>query len=203
MDIKKSEFTISSATVSQCPKDTKPEFAFIGRSNVGKSSLINMLCNRKGLAKTSAMPGKTLLINHFIINNEWYLVDLPGYGFAKRSKTVQKKLDQMITSYILQREQLVNTFVLIDIRHDPMKIDTDFINWLGESSVPFSIIFTKADKLGPVKAKQNAGKWMAALKDQWEELPPYFITSSEKRTGKDEVLTYIEDILKSIATEEK
>lgn len=203
MDIKKSEFTISSATVSQCPKDTKPEFAFIGRSNVGKSSLINMLCNRKGLAKTSAKPGKTLLINHFIINNEWYLVDLPGYGFAKRSKTVQKKLDQMITSYILQREQLVNTFVLIDIRHDPMKIDTDFINWLGESSVPFSIIFTKADKLGPVKAKQNAGKWMAALKDQWEELPPYFITSSEKRTGKDEVLTYIEDILKSIATEEK
>ena len=203
MDIKKSEFTISSATVSQCPKDTKPEFAFIGRSNVGKSSIINMLCNRKGLAKTSATPGKTLLINHFIINNEWYLVDLPGYGFAKRSKTVQKKLDQMITSYILQREQLVNTFVLIDIRHDPMKIDTDFINWLGESSVPFSIIFTKADKLGPVKAKQNAGKWMAALKDQWEELPPYFITSSEKRTGKDEVLTYIEDILKSIATEEK
>lgn len=203
MDIKKSEFTISSATVSQCPKDTKPEFAFIGRSNVGKSSLINMLCNRKGLAKTSATPGKTLLINHFIINNEWYLVDLPGYGFAKRSKTVQKKLDQMITSYILQRELLVNTFVLIDIRHDPMKIDTDFINWLGESSVPFSIIFTKADKLGPVKAKQNAGKWMAALKDQWEELPPYFITSSEKRTGKDEVLTYIEDILKSIATEEK
>lgn len=203
MDIKKSEFTISSATVSQCPKDTKPEFAFIGRSNVGKSSLINMLCNRKGLAKTSATPGKTLLINHFIINNEWYLVDLPGYGFAKRSKTVQKKLDQMITSYILQREQLVNTFVLIDIRHDPMKIDTDFINWLGESSVPFSIIFTKADKLGPVKAKQNAGKWVAALKDQWEELPPYFITSSEKRTGKDEVLTYIEDILKSIATEEK
>lgn len=203
MDIKKSEFTISSATVSQCPKDTKPEFAFIGRSNVGKSSLINMLCNRKGLAKTSATPGKTLLINHFIINNEWYLVDLPGYGFAKRSKTVQKKLDQMITSYILQREQLVNTFVLIDIRHDPMKIDMDFINWLGESSVPFSIIFTKADKLGPVKAKQNAGKWMAALKDQWEELPPYFITSSEKRTGKDEVLTYIEDILKSIATEEK
>lgn len=203
MDIKKSEFTISSATVSQCPKDTKPEFAFIGRSNVGKSSLINMLCNRKGLAKTSATPGKTLLINHFIINNEWYLVDLPGYGFAKRSKTVQKKLDQMITSYILQREQLVNTFVLIDIRHDPMKIDTDFINWLGESSVPFSIIFTKADKLGPVKAKQNAGKWMAALKDQWEELPPYFITSSEKRTGKDEVLTYIEDILKSISTEEK
>ena len=213
MDIKKSEFTISSATVSQCPKDTKPEFAFIGRSNVGKSSLINMLCQHKGLAKTSATPGKTLLINHFIINNEWYLVDLPGYGFAKRSKTVQKKLDQMITSYILQREQLINTFVLIDIRHDPMKIDTDFINWLGESSVPFAIlctlccsvpfaiIFTKADKLGPVKAKQNAAKWMNSLKEQWEELPPYFITSSEKKTGRDEVLDYIEQILKDIKQE--
>ena len=198
MDIKKSEFTISSATISQCPKDTKPEFAFIGRSNVGKSSLINMLCNHKGLAKTSATPGKTLLINHFIINNDWYLVDLPGYGFAKRSKVVQKKLDQMITSYILQRQQLVNTFVLIDIRHDPMKIDTDFINWLGESSVPFSIIFTKADKLGPVRAKQNAVKWMNSLKDQWEELPPYFVTSSEKKTGREEVLEYIGNILNDI-----
>ena len=201
MNITKSEFTISSATVSQCPKDTKPEFAFIGRSNVGKSSLINTLCNHKGLAKTSATPGKTLLINHFIINNDWYLVDLPGYGFAKRSKTVQKKLDQMITSYILQRKQLVNTFVLIDIRHDPMKIDTDFINWLGESQVPFSIIFTKADKLGPVRAKQNATKWMNSLKEQWEELPPYFITSSEKKTGRDEVLDYIENILKDIEQE--
>ena len=198
MDIKKSEFTISSATISQCPKDTKPEFAFIGRSNVGKSSLINMLCNHKGLAKTSATPGKTLLINHFIINNDWYLVDLPGYGFAKRSKVVQKKLDQMITSYILQRQQLVNTFVLIDIRHDPMKIDTDFINWLGESSVPFSIIFTKADKLGPVRAKQNAAKWMNSLKEQWEELPPYFVTSSEKKTGREEVLEYIGNILNDI-----
>lgn len=202
MDIKKSEFTISSATVSQCPKDTKPEFAFIGRSNVGKSSLINMLCNHKGLAKTSATPGKTLLINHFIINNDWYLVDLPGYGFAKRSKTVQKKLDQMITSYILQRQQLVNTFVPIDIRHDPMKIDTDFINWLGESSVPFSIIFTKADKLGPVRAKQNATKWMNSLKEQWEELPPYFITSSEKKSGRDEVLDYIGNILNEIKATE-
>ena len=157
-----------------------------------------MLCNHKGLAKTSATPGKTLLINHFIINNEWYLVDLPGYGFAKRSKTVQKKLDQMITSYILQRKQLITTFVLIDIRPDPMKIDTDFINWLGESSIPFSIIFTKADKLGPVRAKQNAAKWMNSLKEQWEDLPPYFITSSEKKTGRDEVLDYIGQILKDI-----
>ena len=201
MIIKKSEFSISSANISQCPKDNKAEYAFIGRSNVGKSSLINMLCNHKGLAKTSATPGKTLLINHFIINNEWYLVDLPGYGFAKRSKSVQKKLDQMISSYILQRQQLVNTFVLIDIRHDPMKIDTDFINWLGESSIPFAIIFTKSDKLGPVKAKQNAAAWMKALKEQWEELPPYFITSSEKKTGRDEVLDYIENINKSLTAE--
>lgn len=201
MTIKKSEFSISSATLSQCPKDNKAEYAFIGRSNVGKSSLINMLCNHKGLAKTSATPGKTLLINHFIINNEWYLVDLPGYGFAKRSKSVQKKLDQMISSYILQRRQLVNTFVLIDIRHDPMKIDTDFINWLGESGIPFAIIFTKADKLGQVKAKQNAAAWMNALKGQWEELPPYFITSAEKKTGRDEVLDYIDSINKSLTAE--
>ena len=181
-----------------CPKDIKPEYAFIGRSNVGKSSLINMLCNHKGLAKTSSTPGKTLLINHFIINNEWYIVDLPGYGFAKRSKTVQKKLEQMITSYILQRNQLVNTFVLIDIRHDPMKIDLDFINWLGQSNVPFSIVFTKADKLGPVRAKQNAESWMNALKEEWEELPPYFITSAEKKTGRDKILDYIEEINKSL-----
>ena len=147
MIITKSEFSVSSPNIQLCPKDTKPEYAFIGRSNVGKSSLINMLCNHKNLAKTSATPGKTLLINHFIINNEWYLVDLPGYGFAKRSKTVQQKLEQMITSYILQREQLVNVFVLIDIRHEPQAIDIDFINWLGQSSIPFSIVFTKADKL--------------------------------------------------------
>ena len=156
MEIKKSEFVISAPTVSKCPKDDKPEYAFIGRSNVGKSSLINMLCNHKGLAKTSATPGKTLLINHFIINNEWYLVDLPGYGFAKRSKTVQQKLEQMIASYILQRKQLINVFVLIDIRHEQQKIDREFIDWLGESNVPFAIVFTKADKLGPGKAKQNA-----------------------------------------------
>ena len=146
MEIKKSEFVISAPTVSKCPKDDKPEYAFIGRSNVGKSSLINMLCNHKGLAKTSATPGKTLLINHFIINNEWYLVDLPGYGFAKRSKTVQQKLEQMIASYILQRKQLINVFVLIDIRHEQQKIDREFIDWLGESNVPFTIVFTKADK---------------------------------------------------------
>ena len=194
MDIKKSEFVISSPTVGKCPTDNKPEYAFIGRSNVGKSSLINMLCNHKGLAKTSATPGKTLLINHFIINNEWYLVDLPGYGFAKRSKTVQKKLEQMISSYILQRKQLVNVFVLIDVRHEQQKIDREFVDWLGESNVPFTIIFTKADKLTPGKAKQNAAQWLDRLKDRWETLPPYYITSSEKKQGREELLNYIEEI---------
>lgn len=198
MEIKKSEFVISAPTVSKCPKDDKPEYAFIGRSNVGKSSLINMLCNHKGLAKTSATPGKTLLINHFIINNEWYLVDLPGYGFAKRSKTVQQKLEQMIASYILQRKQLINVFVLIDIRHEQQKIDREFIDWLGESNVPFTIVFTKADKLGPGKAKQNAQKWLEQLKDRWETLPPYYITSSEKKLGREELLAYINEINKSL-----
>lgn len=202
MDIKKSEFCISSPTVSKCPKDNKPEYAFIGRSNVGKSSLINMLCNHKGLAKTSATPGKTLLINHFIVNNSWYLVDLPGYGFAKRSKSVQQKLEQMISGYILQREQLVNVFVLIDIRHDPQLIDREFIDWLGESNIPFSIVFTKADKLGPVKARQNATAWMEKLKDRWETLPPYFITSAEKKTGREEVLDYIDQINKSLEADD-
>ena len=194
MEITKSEYTISSPTVSKCPKDGKVEYAFIGRSNVGKSSLINMLCNHKGLAKTSASPGKTLLINHFIINNEWYLVDLPGYGYAKRSKTVQKNLEQMITQYILMREELVNLFVLIDIRHEQQKIDREFVDWLGESGVPFAIIFTKADKLTPTRAKANAAAWMKALGDRWEEMPPYFITSSEKKICRDEVLNYIEGI---------
>ena len=198
MEIKKSEFVISAPVVSMCPKDIKPEYAFIGRSNVGKSSLINMLCNHKGLAKTSATPGKTLLINHFIINNEWYLVDLPGYGFAKRSKTERQKLDNMIRGYILQREQLVNVFVLVDIRHDPQPIDREFIDWLGESSIPFAIVFTKADKLAPSKMKSAAEKWMESLKDRWEELPPYFITSAEKKTGREEVLDYIEQITKEL-----
>lgn len=199
MEINRSEFTISSADISQCPKDNKAEYAFIGRSNVGKSSLINMLCNHKGLAKTSSTPGKTLLINHFIINNEWYLVDLPGYGFAKRSKTVQKKLEQMISSYILQRQQLINLFVLIDIRHDPQKIDMEFISWLGQSGIPFSIVFTKADKIGnEQKARKAAAKYMETLREQWEELPPYFVTSSDKKIGRTEVLDYIESINKGI-----
>ena len=191
MDIKTSEFVLSSPTWTMCPKDVKPEYAFIGRSNVGKSSLINMLCNHKNLAKTSSTPGKTLLINHFIINKEWYLVDLPGYGFAKRSKSVQNKLEQMITSYILQREQLVNVFVLIDIRHGFQATDREFIDWLGRSSIPFSIIFTKADKLGTQKAKQAVDTYMQSLTDTWEELPPHFITSSEKKIGRDVVIDYI------------
>lgn len=198
MEIKKSAYVVSSPNVNMCPNDTKAEYAFIGRSNVGKSSLINMLCRHKGLAKTSATPGKTLLINHFIINNEWYLVDLPGYGFAKRSKTVQQKLEQMISGYILQREQLVNLFVLIDIRHDQQKIDREFVDWLGQSGIPFSIVFTKADKVGVTVARANAIKWMDALKDTWEELPPFFITSSEKGMGRDEILDYIDEINKSL-----
>lgn len=198
MEIKKAEFLISSPTIDKCPKDNRAEYAFIGRSNVGKSSLINMLCNHKGLSKTSSTPGKTLLINHFLINDEWYLVDLPGYGFAKRSKKVQADIEKMINTYILQREQLVNLFVLIDVRHEQQKIDRAFIDWLGENEIPFTIVFTKADKLGPVKAKGNAAQWMEQLRDAWEELPPYFITSSEKRTGREELLAYIDEINQSL-----
>lgn len=198
MEIKNSEFVVSSPVIGKCPDDSKPEYAFIGRSNVGKSSLINMLCNHKGLAKTSATPGKTLLINHFIINKEWYLVDLPGYGYAKRSKSVQQKLEQMITSYILQREQLVNVFLLIDIRLEPQKIDLEFIDWLGQSGVPFSIVFTKADKLSVSKARQNVNSYLDKLRETWEELPPHFVTSSEQRVGRDDILDYIEQINKNL-----
>ena len=198
MEIKKAEFTLSAPMVSMCPKDTKPEYAFIGRSNVGKSSLINMLTNNKKLAKTSATPGKTLLINHFIINNEWYLVDLPGYGFAKRSTREIAKLEQMIQGYILQREQLVNVFLLIDVRLEAQKIDLEFIEWLGQSSVPFAIVFTKADKLTPNKVRQNIEAYKKVLSETWEELPPIFVTSSEKKQGREEVLDYIEEINKSL-----
>ena len=199
MEIKKAEFTLSAPMESMCPKDTKPEYAFIGRSNVGKSSLINMLTGKKNLAKTSATPGKTLLINHFIINNEWYLVDLPGYGFAKRSKKEVQKLEQMINGYILQREQLVNVFLLIDVRLEAQKIDLEFIEWLGTSSVPFAIIFTKADKLSASKVLQNVTAYKKVLSETWEELPPMFVTSSEKKQGRDEVLDYIEQINKELA----
>ena len=201
MDIKSAEFSLSAPMVSMCPKDTKPEYAFIGRSNVGKSSLINMLTNHSKLAKTSATPGKTLLINHFIINKEWYLVDLPGYGFAKRSKKEVDRLDQMIRGYILQREQLVNVFVLVDIRLEPQKIDLEFIDWLGLSGIPFSIVLTKADKLSVTKANQNVEAYKQKLLETWEELPPMFLTSAEKKQGRDEVLDYITEINQEIAGE--
>ena len=188
-------FITSSANISQCPTDPRPEFAFIGRSNVGKSSLINMLANKKGLAKTSATPGKTLLINHFLVDDLYYIVDLPGYGFAKRSKNVQQDIRRIISTYILQREQLANVFLLIDLRLEPQRIDLEFINWLGENGVPFSIVFTKADKLGPVKGRQNAEKYMQSLLATWETLPPHFITSAEKKQGREEILTYIQQII--------
>lgn len=182
-----------------CPVDTKPEYAFIGRSNVGKSSLINMLCRNRKLAKTSSTPGKTLLINHFIINKEWYLVDLPGYGFAKRSKSEIQKIDQMIRGYILEREQLANVFVLIDVRLEPQAIDLEFMNWLGVSRVPFSIVFTKADKLTGAKMRANIEAYKQRMLETWEEMPPYFVTSAEKGEGRDEVLDYIDSINKSMA----
>ena len=194
MEIKQAEFVLSAPMVSMCPKDTKAEYAFIGRSNVGKSSLINMLTNNRKLAKTSATPGKTLLINHFIINKEWYLVDLPGYGYAKRSKKEIDRLDQMIRGYILQREQLANVFVLVDIRLEPQKIDLEFIEWLGVSGVPFCIVFTKADKLTPNKCRQAVEAYRQKLLETWEELPPMFVTSAEKKEGRDDVLGYIETI---------
>lgn len=201
MEIKNAEFVISAPMVSMCPKDTKPEYAFIGRSNVGKSTLINMLCNNKKLAKTSSTPGKTLLINHFIVNKEWYVVDLPGYGYAKRSKKEIAKLDQMISGYILQREQLVNVFVLVDVRLEVQKKDLEFINWLGESSVPFTIVFTKADKLNTTKVQSNVAAYKKQLGETWEELPPMIVTSSEKKTGRDEILDYIDNINRTLKEE--
>ncbi len=198
MEINTAEFTLSAPRESMCPKDNRIEYAFIGRSNVGKSSLINMLCGKKKLAKTSAMPGKTLLINHFIINREWYLVDLPGYGYAKRSKTEKARLEQMISGYILQRKQLACVFVLVDVRHEPQQIDLEFINWLGASGIPFAIVFTKADKLSAGKVAGNVEVYKAKLTETWEELPPIFITSSETRVGKEELLGYIDSVNKSL-----
>ena len=198
MEVKTAECVSSAPAVNMCPADTKPEYAFIGRSNVGKSSLINMLCRNKKLAKTSATPGKTLLINHFIINKEWYLVDLPGYGYAKRSKTEIAKLDRMIRGYILQRHQLVSVFVLVDVRLEPQAIDVEFINWLGQSGVPFCIVFTKADKLSQGKVNTNVEEYKRKLLETWEELPPYIVTSSENKQGRDELLEYIEKINKEL-----
>lgn len=198
MEIKTADFVISNSKTEKCPNTNIPEYAFIGRSNVGKSSLINMLANNKKLAKTSATPGKTLLINHFIINNEWFLVDLPGYGYAKRGKKDQEELKRIISGYILKREQMTNLFVLIDSRLEPQKIDMEFIEWLGEHGIPFAIIFTKADKSKKSKLQANISIFLKKLKEQWEELPPYFITSSEDRTGRTELLDYIDSINKSL-----
>lgn len=198
MDIKSAEFVISNSKVELCPQGNLPEYAFIGRSNVGKSSLINMLTNRSKLAMTSSTPGKTLLINHFLVNKEWHLVDLPGYGYASRGKKQVEKIQKIIEDYILERQQMVNLFVLIDIRHDPQKIDLEFMEWLGENGIPFSIIFTKADKLSVGKAKANVKAYMQKLGEQWEELPPCFISSSEKKTGRAEILDYIESINQSL-----
>ena len=198
MQIKSAQFSISSARIEQCPKSNLPEYAFIGRSNVGKSSLINMLTGNGKLAKTSATPGKTILINHFIINGEWYLVDLPGYGYAKRSKKDAEKFEHMITTYILDREQMINLFLLIDVRHQPQQIDMEFMEWLGENGVPFSIVFTKADKVAKAKLKGNVNHYLTELGKQWEELPPYFVTSSETKIGREEILDYIEEINKTL-----
>ncbi|HQB27941.1 MAG TPA: ribosome biogenesis GTP-binding protein YihA/YsxC [Paludibacter sp.] len=194
MEIKKAEFVISNSDVRNCPQTGLPEYAFIGRSNVGKSSLINMLTNKKGLAMTSSKPGKTLLINHFIINGEWYLVDLPGYGYASRGKSIRSQLKQLIENYILYREALTNLFVLVDCRHAPQKIDVDFMYWLGMNGVPFSIVFTKADKLSTNQLNENISLYKEKLLESWEELPPIFITSSEKGVGREELLGYIEKI---------
>lgn len=198
MKIKSAEYIISNADARKCPEGNIHEYAFIGRSNVGKSSLINMLTERAALAKTSATPGKTLLINHFLINKEWYIVDLPGYGYAKRSKDSRDKFRKIIEGYILRREQMTNLFVLVDARHDPQKIDLEFMEWLGENGVPFSIVFTKMDKLGKVVGVANVNKYLKKLKESWEELPPYFMTSSEDRRGREELLAYIEEINESL-----
>jgi GTP-binding protein len=198
MIIKDAQFLVSNTDVDKCPDGNTPEFAFIGRSNVGKSSLINMLTNRKALAMTSSTPGKTLLINHFIINNNWYLVDLPGYGYARRGKEGREQVREIIENYILEREQLTCLFVLIDSRHELQKIDLEFMEWLGESGIPFSIIMTKTDKIGKGILKTNRRNFEKQLLEHWEELPPIFETSSEKFLGKEEVLKYIETVIKSL-----
>ena len=197
MEIKSAEFVISSPTVSKCPDGKLPEYAFIGRSNVGKSSLINMLTGHKKLAMISSKPGKTLLINHFLVNGQWFLVDLPGYGYARIGKSGREKLEKMIQGYILQRDNLTNLFVLIDSRLEPQQIDLEFLEFLGANGVPFSIVFTKTDKLSNTKLNINLKAYSDKLFEQWEELPPIFISSSETRLGRDELLSYIENINKT------
>lgn len=198
MIIKDAQFVISNTDYKKCPDDGKPEYAFIGRSNVGKSSLINMLTNRKGLAMTSSKPGKTQLINHFIINDEWYLVDLPGYGYAQRGKKGREKIQEIIEDYILEREALTCLFLLLDCRHEAQKIDLEFMEWLGENGIPFVIVFTKTDKLSKGKLSENMIKYKAKLSETWEELPLIYLTSSEHKQGSEEILNYIEEINKTL-----
>ena len=197
MKILNAEFLVSNTTYRKCPGDERPEFAFIGRSNVGKSSLINMLTGKKKLAKTSSTPGKTQLINHFTINEEWYLVDLPGYGYAKASKKNRASWEKFIAEYLLHRESLLTTFVLIDARLEPQKIDLEFMNWCGEKSIPFSIIFTKTDKLSSSALQKNIAFYKKQMLKQWEELPPIFITSSQSKFGRELILNYLQGILSS------
>lgn len=196
MIVNTARFIISNTKAADRPKEQRHEYAFIGRSNVGKSSLINMLTGKKGLAMTSSTPGKTMLINHFLVNDEWMIVDLPGYGYAKRSKADRIRLEGIISDYILNRQQMTNLFVLIDSRHKPQKIDLEFMEWLGENGVPFSIVFTKLDKLSPSAGKKQIASYLEQLLEQWEELPPVFRTSSEDKRGKSELLDYIEEMNK-------
>tara|TARA_B100000886_G_scaffold71869_1_gene45955 strand:- start:725 stop:1330 length:606 start_codon:yes stop_codon:yes gene_type:complete len=198
MNVAHSEFLVSNTKVENCPKSSLPEYAFIGRSNVGKSSLINMLCNRKKLAKTSSRPGKTKLINHFLINKEWHLVDLPGYGYARASKTEKKTFQKFIIDYLNKRKELVSAFLLIDIRHEPQPIDLDFLRWLGKHFIPFSIVFTKADKINEKEIEKKVLDYLKVLEQDWEILPQYFVTSSEKKLGKDTLLNYIQQINKNV-----
>lgn len=198
MDITSAEFVVSNSRADMCPQTHLPEYAFIGRSNVGKSSLINMLTKNPKLAMTSATPGKTLLINHFLINKEWYLVDLPGYGYAQRGKKMMEKIQKLIEYYVLERKQMTCLLVLIDSRLEPQRIDLEFIEWLGENGIPFALIFTKADKQSVGKTKASVNRFLNTLKEQWEELPPHFISSSENKTGRQEILNYIEQVNRSL-----
>lgn len=198
MEITSAEFVVSNSRADMCPKTHLPEYAFIGRSNVGKSSLINMLTKNPKLAMTSSTPGKTLLINHFLVNKEWYLVDLPGYGYAQRGKKMMEKIQKLIEYYVLEREEMTCLFVLLDSRLEPQKIDLEFMEWLGENGVPFAMIFTKADKQSAGKTRANVEHYLDVMKRQWEELPPYFISSSEKKTGRKEILDYIEGVNRSL-----
>ena len=199
MKIKTAKFVISNTNIEKCPKDNLPEYAFIGRSNVGKSSLINMLTGHKKLAKISGKPGKTQLINHFIINDEWFLVDLPGYGYAKVSKNLRQKFQSFIYDYFLKRQQLVCSFVLVDSRHEPQKIDLEFMQFLGENEIPFCIVFTKIDKLGKTVIQNKVTKYKKVMLKTWEEMPTYFLTSTTDQTGKKEVLEFIDGVNKSLS----